>query len=950
MSSGIKGKESENKFFTIEFFGVTLIISSFIMLICLFFGGDVLFEIGEEIKFFLLGVFGYFSYPFLLSINVIGFMLLLGKKPSKNSNRRVFKLTLLMSLILILFTIITNLKTPNSLSEYLNNAFSSGRNGVNGVVAGGVIFSLPSFVIVKYLKYVGGIISMSLVLLTYFILLIKGHKNRLNNPPKQEVEGGNLQINGNSGDNLNNNSNNGYVNNGFNNGYNGMQPNNLYPNLQPNNPFGQYNNYPNQPINQNSNSGYYYGGFSTPQNENLNNNYNNSPSREEAMKILYGEPQKTYSNEFNRSFTDDKLRFGGNEKPQNLYNDSGMISSPIPKEEPPANYVFEDKSNINIYNDSSDSFLDDYDDANDTDELDAQSDIERYKPQKETNATDFFKKILNKEKVSSTEENISEVSLDTPSINQPKVQEVDMSVLDPQGDYNSKMLIENMPVNYKYKAPPVSLLKKIDKEDDDIEFEMFKADIKNKILTTLEQFDVTTRIAAVHRGPAVTRFDIEVPFGVPISKITKQQNDINLRVEARSPVRMLAPVPGTSYVGIEVPNKKVASVGIRDVVISEKFVNSEDFSLTFALGKDIIGNPIALDLARMPHLLVTGTTGSGKSVCLNTLIISLILKYSPQELRFIIVDPKAVEFEVYAKIPHLYFGEIIKDDIPTTNAMLTWVVDEMNRRYDEFSKCRVKDITRYNERAKKLGERLMPRIVVIIDEFADVMLKDKAGANTKICLIAQKSRASGIHLVLAAQRPSVDIIEGPIKANLSSRIVFRATAPQDSITSLGEVGAEKLLGRGDCLYKSDGMFGVERAMGAYVSDDEIFDVVEYLNNHNEKYFDYNAWAKIKASVVNNEQANDSYSNENNSNVDSKSNGGMDDLSVKAMRLGYEYGGLSTSFIQRKLGIGYPRAAKIIDWLTDNGYISPTSVSGKKKVLLPKEEFEEKYGTDEYGQQ
>ena len=973
MNNGIKGKDLENKFFTIEFFGVTLIISSFLLSICLLFGENVFFEIGEEIKFFLLGVFGYFSYPLLFSLIVAGFMMLLGKKPSKPSSTfKLISLFWLLFLILSLFTVITNLKKPLNASEYFKNAYQSGRLGVGGVVAGGVLFSLFTFVLVKYLTYVGAILLLSTVLLIDIVWRFKKAKYKLEKgdkgKDKKDKEGSKGNANPNSTKTPSVPQNPEPQNPIINNGVNQPQPFNqpTYNNPQPN-PNGYYaqqggyynaqpNGYNNQQYNQ-PNSSYFYGGFSVPNGQPANPT-DRDLAREEAMRILYGQPS-TYSYEYSKEYTDDKVRFSGEENTQKPnFNDNNMVSSPIPKQEPTPKFEYEDKSAP-----SGDTFYDDYS----YEEDDSGLDENKFSPKSETNiSTDFFRNVISKkDSKPSAEEPSSETNQE--NVTEFKVEEVIEETIETPitNDYNfsndiisdtadsdnsDKNIIENMPVNYRYNPPPMSLLKTVDKSLDDYDFELFKEDMKTKILDTLSNFGVETRIARVFRGPAVTRFDIEIPSHVPMGKVTKLQNDINLRVAATSPIRMIAPVPGTSFVGIEVPNKNRDTVTIKDIVASNSFLNSEEFSLTFALGKDVIGTPVSLDLAKMPHLLVTGTTGSGKSVCLNTLIISLVLKYSPEELRFIIVDPKGVEFEIYEKIPHLYFGEIIKDDIPTTNAMLTWVVQEMARRYDTFSKCKLRDIKSYNKKARENNTKIMPRLVLVIDEFADIMLKDKAGANTKICLLVQKARAAGIHLVLAAQRPSVDIIEGPIKANLPSRIVFRATSPQDSMTSLGEIGAEKLLGRGDCLYKTEGMFAVERVMGAYVSDEEMYDIVDYLNANNEAYFDRNAWSQISASVSASQEqySPSSPSQESFLNNENKDSDYIDPLNVKAMRIGYDYGGLSTSFLQRKLGVGYPRAAKIIDWLTDNGYLSANSVQGKKQMLLDKEEFEEKFGTEDYG--
>ncbi len=961
MSKGIQGKENENKFFTVEFFGVSLIISSLLLLVCLLFGYSVLFELGAEIQFSLWGLFGYFSYPLLISLMVVGFMMLFGKKPSKSSVSTVLRLTLTLVLILSLFTTITNLKTTFSFSEYLSNAYNLGRNGLQKVVVGGALFSIITFPAVYNIGYVWSIVVFSVILFIDLAIEFLRIKHRIKNPkakitvpedkPSNEP---NYQM---------------PINNGYNqsNGqFNNNQGLNPYGNPPVNQPYNQPYNQPsptyNQPSEPNYNHGSgYYGGFTIPSSNSVPPNFN-APSREEAMRILYGGP-KTYSNAYSNSFNDDRVAVGGQNNPQNILNDDGMISSPISKEEITPKFTFEDNSQNEVETDY-------YDDYSSNEE-----EVDKYKPSESSKPSfinDFFKNLNNNgtsnEDIESNEPSFEEeLDISSTFSNEPVIEpsfeeEVEPTVKKQRGakkeensslsEY-SKYLIENMPSNLRYKKPPISLLQDADKTDNNMQYEIFKNEIRKRILETLETFGVYTQIARELRGPAVTRFDIEVPNGSSMKVITNLKDEINLRIAAKNPIRMIAPVPGTSYIGIEVPNPSVEMVTLKDIVSSSEFNKPDEFALRFALGKDVIGNPVILNIATMPHALVTGTTGSGKSVCLNALIISLIMKYSPEELRFIIVDPKSVEFTPYEKLPHLYFGEIIKDDVPLTNVTLDWLVKEMDRRFYLFSTTKAKDIKSYNLKVRekqKAGiaddrtDKIIPRIVLIFDEFADVILKDKTGnVNKNICLLAQKSRAAGIHLVLAAQRPSVKIVEGAIKANIPTRLAFKAASGVDSKTSLDEYGAEKLLGRGDCLYKADGMFSLERAMGAYVNDEEIGKIADFVTENNKAYFDYNSWSQLIASV---NSASDTQTNEGGAT--SSSNGqapssNMDALTLKAMSIGYDYGGLSVSFLQRKLGIGYNRSAKIVDWLTDNGYVSVQAVSGKKQMMLPREEVEEKFG-------
>ncbi len=971
MDNGIKGKQSENKFFTIEFFGVTVIITALLLLLCLFFGKNILFEVGYEVQCFILGVFGYFAYPFLITLFLSGFMILLGKKvnPKKRGSFAMF--IYLLFVVFGVLTIVANNPKPTSLSEYTSFAFESARKGLNSVVAGGAFFSLLTYPLVKYLGNIFSIIILAVltVFVVYFrIKYKKKHKNdskgddlTQQQPTQSQQPALQPQPYQNVAPQFNQNA---YPQNNYpyqQNPYGGQVGNNVYgapvsgvnPYIFGGQPLGsQPNGY--NPQNPYGGQGYNEQGYnSQPNNMGGYNGYPNSQdntpniSREDAMRILYGNNgmPKTYSSDFQDSFSGmGYKRADGLNSNDNFSSNGGSVSGDIPKNDMFNNYTYEDRTPD--YDDAVEDLSDfsSYSQSLENSDVEVEDDSEK--------AKGFFAKIKDKYSKTTDEGDFTTDSFDDFDQSQGYAESdidgdqtsVEENVIKSQGPSNEygKNLIENMPANYRYTAPPLSLLKTIDNSASDYEFEVFKAEMKNRILNTLATFGVETDIARVFRGPAVTRFDIIIPNNIPMSKVTKLQSDLNLRIAASSEIRMIAPIPNTSYVGIEVPNKVQEIVNLKDIVASEGFKNSKPFGLKFALGKDVIGTPVSLDIADMPHLLVTGTTGSGKSVCLNTMILSLISKYSPTELRFVIVDPKRVDLEPFKCIPHMLFGEII-EDVPTTNAMLTWAVEEMENRYKLLAKSRSKNIKDYNTKAQASGEKIIPRIVIIIDEFADIMLQDKKGVGVKVCAIAQKARAAGIHLVLAAQRPSADIIEGPIKSNLPSRIVFKAASPVDSQVSLGETGAEKLLGHGDCLYRTTGMFAVERVMGAYVSDDEMYDIIDFVCDHNESYFDYNNWSKILASVSAS-QPQDSH--EFDDSVVGDGSGGIDPLNVKAMRIGYDFGGLSASFLQRKLGVGYPRAAKIIDWLTDNGYITPNKIAGKNQMILPREEFEEKFGNNE----
>ncbi len=920
MKKGIKAKQNPDKFFTLEFFGVTVIISSFLLLVCLLFGNSVLFEIGGEVQSFILGLFGYLSYPIFITLIFIGFIMLLGKKPSnKRSKKPLFYSLTIILLFTSILTVLTNQQNPVDIKSYLNFAFEGAKGGLATSVVGGAFISLITFYAVKYLTYLGSLVLFGILLLLTLSFAYKSYKRTAIENKELKIAEINAKAQAEAQVEINRQNNQAFSQNAFmqnQGGYAQPYQNANQFNYQAQNQY-QYQNNAMQGE-QFDRNGYERAELYGNQNVNYQEpTFIDREKHEKSMEILYGNQPKTYSSEYSRSFEPSGMRLEI-EKPTATMPSDGVISNPIKREDVVKDFTLDDSFSFNYTKNEGD----DGDIEVTVDQMESEVSVDA---EPENKITDFLKNLT-----------------ESVEVEEPKTA-VEESVVEVEKECEyAKKLIENMPHNYKYKKPPITLFKTIDNSQNNYEFELFKAETKAKILTTLKTFGVDTDIPRVFKGPAVTRFDIAIPPDVPMSKVTKLQNDLNLRIAAKSAIRMIAPIPNTSYVGIEVPNKEPDSVSIKDIIVSDEFINTKPFSLVFALGKDVIGKPVSLDIADMPHLLVTGTTGSGKSVCLNTLIISLISKYGPDELRFVIVDPKRVDLEPFREIPHMMFGEII-EDVPMTNSMLTWAVEEMESRYRELARSRAKNIKDYNTKARENGQKIMPRIVIVMDEFADIMMQDKKGVATKVCLIAQKARAAGIHLVLAAQRPSVDIIEGPIKSNLPSRIVFRASSMPDSMTSLGEAGAEKLLGRGDCLYKTNGMLNVERVMGAYVSDDEMYDVIDFVSENNEKYFDYNNWAKIVARVNQVSQPSEGVSPSGGN--EEQGEGYIDPIYIKAMRVGYSFGGLSASFLQRKLAVGFPRAGKIIDWLTDNGYITPNAIAGKRQMVMTKESFEEKFGAE-----
>lgn len=446
-------------------------------------------------------------------------------------------------------------------------------------------------------------------------------------------------------------------------------------------------------------------------------------------------------------------------------------------------------------------------------------------------------------------------------------------------------------------------------------------DNANKLEGTLRSFGVEAKVLQVTKGPTVTRFELQPSPGVKVSKIVNLQDDIALGLAA-SGVRMEAPIPGKAAIGIEVPNEKQSPVFLREVLESKEFLAS-DKNLAFALGKDIAGKCIVGDLSKMPHMLIAGATGSGKSVCINSLIISLLYKYSPKEVRMLMVDPKVVELSVYNGIPHLLIP-VVTDPKKAAGA-LNWAVNEMNKRYNLFKDMKVKNIESYNSLFDRgIIEDKLPYIVLIVDELADLMMACPNDVEDYICRLAQMARAAGMHLIIATQRPSVDVITGVIKANIPSRVSFAVSSGVDSRTILDQVGAEKLLGRGDMLYNPIGESKPLRVQGAFISEEDVENVVNFIKQ-SEDEVDY------KNEII------DHINNEGLS-ADENAEISGDELIEDAIKLVVEYQQASTSFLQRKLRVGFNRASRIMDELEERGIISEKDGSRPRHVLVEKEDF------------
>lgn len=476
-------------------------------------------------------------------------------------------------------------------------------------------------------------------------------------------------------------------------------------------------------------------------------------------------------------------------------------------------------------------------------------------------------------------------------------------------DYERKVGVYSFPSLSFLNTPPV----------ENVDDNHWLYEQKTTLDQTLRNFKVRAKVVNVTQGPAVTRFEVHPEAGVKVNKITNLSDDIKLSLAAKD-IRIEAPIPGKNTIGIEVPNRKSKAVLLKEILQSQEFSTNKS-PLTVALGLDISGKPIVTDLQKMPHGLIAGATGSGKSVCINTMLVSLLYKATPDQVKLLLIDPKMVELAPYNHIPHLVSPVIT--DVKAATAALKWAVEEMERRYELFAHTGVRDIGRYNEMVTKHDEKSgkLPYLVIIIDELADLMMVAPGDVEDSICRIAQKARACGIHLILATQRPSVDVITGLIKANIPTRIAFSVSSQVDSRTILDSSGADKLLGRGDMLFLENGSSKPIRVQGNFVSDDEIEHVVGFVKTQMKPTYMFEQEELLKKATISNDE---------------------DELFLEACEFVLEHGGASTSSVQRRFRIGYNRAARLIDMMEEQGIISEARGSKPREVLITEEELSNIY--------
>lgn len=967
-----KKEKRESDVFSKETFGMVLILFSTLALVCLFTREAVFSTVGQAVNGFLLGVFGWFAFPFFFWAIVMGVYLVAGKALRISAKNRLFSY-----LIVVLAFFLTHAVTSASLlsegyGAYLSACYGAGAEGAAGATGGGWLFGLLDGLIMSLITPVGCyvLLSVLIALCLYGLgrsLYFRGGKARA--PRAKKVREAPVRRK--------------------------EEPQDEAPEEEEEAPSGPQ---------------LYY----REDNFELKTRRQQEKTKNDSFRILYpnGDEGKSlgFSRESERTYSavygDDmqsKLNYIKTPSPVNVeellensrkkadpkpaasyHMPASGISAPIRELKrdrndnplPPA-YDYDDEPKSDTAR-RAETFAERYADPavqaeeparRETPDLFAQRPAEpprREEPRPEPfiraeeplsepaeeapsgadlaeeapEETNIPPMLRRREPVVPPIEAEQEEEEEEPEL-PPVTRRRERRIPEPAEEFSEaqdsadELTMEDKAramIHRVYKRPPIDLFK-IYKQDPNGAHENHEE--RSRIIErTLSEFNIDAKVVNCVQGPTVSRYELMMPAGIPVKRVPNHADDVAMRLESENGVRVEAPIPGKNLVGIEVPNKVKQMVGLRDIIEDPAFQKDKPGALTFALGKNIVGQAVCDNLAKGPHYLVAGSTGMGKSVCLNTMIISLITKYSPEELRLIMVDPKQVEFNIYNHLPHLMIDEIITEPQKAI-ATLTWAIDEMEKRYTQFKENEVRDIDEYNSFIASDTVPKMPKIVIIVDEVSDLMMYNKRDLEAKILSLSQKARAAGIHLVLATQRPSVDVITGVIKTNLPSRIAFRVLSAADSMTILSEGGAEKLLGNGDMLYRNASMAKCDRIQGAFIDTAEVKNIVNYIKENNEAYFNDEAAKSIEESV-----RPPVVATEDDEEGDDPQE---DKLFVEAVKFAVLNNVASISMFQRRFKIGYGRAGGLVDSMERMGYVSPFQGSKAREVLITREQFEEKYG-------
>lgn len=963
-----QGKEKE-PILTKETFGVVCVLFSTLILVFLITGKAVFGELGTYINSFLYGVFGYFAFAVMIFGELIGIKLITDRKSPFSFKRRFFLTVAFVSLMSFLHLLSLRNAGDLTFGEYIKLSYQKGELGFASSTAGGYFGAMIAYAFTK-LSIAGGCVVLGVVCAfsTYFFIATGKRNKPASNSrkvfslknlfTKQQKESNSdyeqLSINLSEQDKANET---GIVENGSENiAVNGQAKVNsqrLFINDGGDFSFKSKRevkdkNSPQIIISSNQNSlniGTFGKSFSDNHVEDLQQKieYIKMP----AKINLEGKPisNVNVSNSiYNRNTTPNIPMFehdaSNNDTTENRAKNFFDKYAEI--EEQPQNQEFNQTKSISEFTsiDSEEKPTEIAEEVfnNDVNEVEedltlpltnvpnmAEETVEE-KPTEETDYGDIEDDLIIKdEPIVPSVPPVQTVPSYKKIVEQPKAEQ----------DEKKEKVKKPVPINRDYHRPPLDLLVNYKMQVDEAEED--HAGKMEIIKETFEEFHINVSTEGYVQGPAVTRYEIKMPAGVSVKNMTKYDSDLRMKLASKNEVRIEAPIPGKNLVGIEVANKHPITVGLKEVLEGMAGQNIKQGSLVFALGKDIVGDVKYDNLAKGPHYLVAGATGSGKSVCLNVMIVSLIMRYSPEDLRLVLIDPKRVGFRAYEHLPHLLIDEIITEPQDAV-AVLSWAYNEMERRYKMFEECPmvISDIDAYNKEVASDTVPKMPRIVVIVDELADLMETCKKDIESRIRMITQKARAAGIHLVLATQRPSVDVVTGTIKVNLPSRIALKVMNFNDSQTILSEAGAEKLLGNGDMLYKNSGMPECERYQGAWISDREINSIVSYIIEHNEAYFDDEVKEFIENETKPKQEEPTAYEPESDAND-------INPFFLKALWFAVNTGTISISLLQRRFQIGYPRAGGLFDKMVRLGFVSENEGSKARRVLLTKEEFRAKFG-------
>lgn len=1021
-------KEGKSLIFTKETLGVVLILFATLMLICLITRGAIFSTPGEYVNSFLFGIMGYFAYPVVIGLIVLGVCMVSGKKIRLHGKRKLLFIVSVILLDLIIHTITMHGDAGLSYGEYLSKAYVMGAGGIATCSGGGIITAIVACLFAKLLTSIGCYVVFAILLglSVYFIVRdfkVNGIRGKVQKQTFRSTYVKEPEVDGLEND---------LPTMDYPVGDIGDAPVSVKPEVKQKlfvNNSSDFEFKTKRDVKKEENSvgmkiEFSSGGLGVvTSGATYSKSYDNdikqkidyvkTPAEINIESALngskYGTPYTAPS-----TSTYNVPTTSVSEPISTAYEEKEEIVEDTAEKEIPMYYEETPSVSVPTYDDSAEgrakSFVDnvldvpEYDEEVSTpvtpeavkgDEFGAEvfdytyaepkaEEPSRIQEIKEEKDEDPFDAFLSNRRSRSTpiapSEPVIERVEETPIIPEIDVVEEQEETIVPKERvrglifdddkeekpaFTSRVSADNNltssrrmgfdiekkveepkveekpakeipPINREYFRPPLDLLETYTTPAD-MPSENHE-ERKEIIQRTLEEFHINAVPQNHVQGPAITRYEILMPSGIPVKRVLNYANDLKMRLASKDEVRIEAPIPGKNLVGVEVANKSKITVGLKEVLEGMAGQTIKPNALQFVLGKDLVGNSISDNLAKGPHYLVAGATGSGKSVCLNVMLVSLIMRYSPEELRIILVDPKQVEFRPYEHLPHLMIDEIITDPKKTL-AMLSWAQQEMERRYSVFRNCEemIVDIDAYNSTIASATVPKMPRIVIVIDELADLMESCKKDLEARIQAIAQKARSAGIHLVLATQRPSVNIITGTIKANLPSRIAFKVMNFTDSQTILGEQGAEKLLGNGDMLYKNSSMPSVERYQGAYISSREVNNIASYIKEKNKAYFDDELTEFLEKATSN--------APEQTGAVGGGDEGGdeNDDFFLKVLAYAVNSGTVSISQLQRRFQIGWSRAGGLVDKMERMQFITGNLGTKGRKVLLTREGFEQRFG-------